>query len=109
MLRQPMLSTSQPPKVGPMMKAMPLQLAQTPNACARALRSGKASASSTSDIATSKAAPNPLTVRPTIKISALGASAQISVPATNRAIPRMKMRRRPNRSPSVPPVSSKLA
>ena len=47
-------------------------------------RSGKASASRTSDIGTMKAAPRPLTTRPAIRVAAFGASAQTSVPTMNR-------------------------
>ena len=38
-----------------------------------------------------------------------GARAQITEPPVNRATPVMNARRRPNMSPSVPPVSNRLA
>ena len=95
MLRQPIVSTSQPPSIGPMMKARPLQLAQTPMACARSRLSGKASAKRTRDIGTMQAAPRPLTTRPAIKVAAFGASAQTSVPTMNKRMPATKTRRRP--------------
>ena len=52
-------------------------------------------ASSTSDIGSSNAAPRPLTTRPTIRMGAVGASAQINVPMENKAMPSTKTRRRP--------------
>ena len=55
------------------------------------------------------AAPTPCTARAAIRMPILGARAQASELSVNRARPPMKALRRPNRSPSVPPVRSRLA
>ena len=55
------------------------------------------------------AAPIPCTVRAPISISPLVASPQASDEAANTTSPAMKMRRRPRKSASLPPVSMSTA
>ena len=50
------------------------------------------------------AAPRPCTVRATTSSAASGASAHAAEASVNSASPRMKTRRRPNRSPSAAAV-----
>ena len=57
-----------------------------------------------SDAGFISAAPTPCTARAPIRKPAVGASPQASEESVKIAIPTMKMRRRPMRSPSLPPV-----
>ena len=55
------------------------------------------------------AAPTPWIARASTRASPDGASAANAEPAVNSATPMVKMRLRPNRSPSAAPVSSRTA
>ena len=55
------------------------------------------------------AAPTPITTRPAMSMPVLGASAATTEPAQKIATPASITFLRPNRSPSVPPVSISAA
>ena len=54
-------------------------------------------------------APRPWTARAAISTPMLDASAEAALPAVNTVMPMAIRRRRPNRSPSAAPVSSRTA
>ncbi len=80
-----------------------------PIARARSRGSGKVLVRIDSVLGSMKAPPTPCTVRAAIRNDVEGARAHSTEPPVNRARPPMNALRRPNRSPSVPPVSSRLA
>ncbi len=84
-----------PPSVGPIAKASPLQLAQTPNTRPRAAGSGQTTRMIASEDGSSRAAAMPVTARPPINTPTLGAKAQIRDPAAMTIVPTAKARRRP--------------
>ena len=55
------------------------------------------------------APPTPCTARAATSVPIVGASAAAADPAVKTATPIVNIRRRPNRSPSAPPVSSSTA
>ena len=55
------------------------------------------------------AAPMPMTTRPAIRMSVVGATAAMTEPAQNTATPKRITFLRPNRSPMVPKLSIRLA
>ena len=70
---------------------------------------GNTSASSVSVSGVTIAAPTPWIARAAISADVVGASAAAADAAVNSARPITNMRRRPNRSPSAAPVSSRTA
>ncbi len=109
MLRQPKCRISTPPRVGPIAIATPLHAAQMPSARPRSTGSRHTTRTIASDAGSSSAAPTPASARAPISTDTDGASAHSSDAIVNTAVPAMKMRRRPSRSASRPPVSSSTA
>ena len=108
-LCQPRLSTSTPPSTGPAASASADTPAQMPMACARSSGSGNVLVRIDRVPGSSSAAPTPCTPRPTMSAWIDGARPQESEPRVNTARPLMKARLRPYMSPSVPPLSMRLA
>ena len=108
-LRQPKRSISTPPSGGPMAKASPLQLAQTPSARRRAAASGHTTRTIASEAGSSNAAPTPAKARAAISTRTSGASAHPTEAAAIIAAPATKASRRPYRSAISPPLSSSTA
>jgi hypothetical protein len=106
--RHPKLSVMKPPMAGPMMRANPVTLLKMPSAHAR---SSLAKAPLRIAIASgiTNAAPAPWADRAAINHPILPDSAQAVDATTNNPIPAANIRRRPNRSPSAAPVSSRTA
>ena len=101
-------STTAPPTSGPMAMARPPTAPQAPRAKPR--RCGDTAADSSVRVSgITMAAPAPCTARAVTRASMPGASAAAADPAVNSARPIVNMRRRPYRSPSVAPVSSRTA
>jgi hypothetical protein len=86
-----------------------LQPAQTPSARPRSTGSAHSTRRIASEAGSSSAAPRPATTRPRMSVAGSSASPQARQPAQKMPTPAMKMRRRPNRSPSSPPVSRNSA
>ena len=105
---QPMPSVSTPPTSGPTATEAPVTAPQTPNAVPRS-RPWKAEASSASEVANMNAPPMPCSARARLRTSGVPASAHSSEATVKITIPITKIRRRPNRSASEPPVSSSAA
>ncbi|GAA4743784.1 hypothetical protein GCM10023217_10800 [Gordonia alkaliphila] len=99
---------SQPPSSGPSAAAPEITAPHTPKAAARALPR-KVSLTVASVDGRMHAPPMPWRTRALISSSALPLRAAQVLPPMNRAIPMMKMFRRPNRSPSAAAVSSRAA
>ena len=101
-------STIAPPTSGPTATASPPTAPQAPST--RPRRSGGTAADSKVRVSgISIAAPTPCTARAATSQPIPGASAAAADPAVNTASPTVNSRRRPNRSPSVAPVSSSTA
>ncbi len=97
-----------PPSSGPIASAMAETPAQTPIAVPRSLAANVAvMIESVAGIIS--AAPMPWTARAPISSVALPESPQSSEETVKTTRPMMKIRRRPTRSPSLPPVSSSEA
>ena len=103
--RQEIASTSAPPPAGPITVAIPVQAVQVPTARPRSSPS-KVAARIASEPGTSSAPAKPWRARAPIRTAVDGAIAQRIEVTPNRPSPRMKIRRRPNWSPSEPPTSS---
>ena len=109
MLCQPRCWTMTPPIKGPTASARPETPAHMPIAWARSLGSGKVLVRIDRVLGIITAAPMPCRHRAAISQSIDGDSAHAIDPRANRPRPPMNALRRPNMSPSVPPVSSRLA
>ena len=96
-------STIRPPPSGPIASASADTPAQIPIACPRCF-GGKVATMMESDAGFMSAAPAPCTARAPIRKPALGASPQASEESVKIASPTTKIRRRPYRSASLPPV-----
>jgi hypothetical protein len=105
---QPMPSTIAPPISGPSAAAIPAIAPHMPIAAPRRW-TGKASLISVSVSGNAIAAPAPCATRAAISAPTLGDSAAAADAAVNSAIPAVNIRRRPKRSPSAAPVSSRQA
>ncbi len=105
---QLMLSTMRPPASGPIASAMAETPAQMPIAWPRCF-GGNVAVMIESVAGFISAAPIPCTARAPIRKPAFGAKPQASDESVKTARPTMKMRRRPKRSPSLPPVISRAA
>ena len=108
-LCQPSESTRSPPTTGPSASARPDTPAQSPMACARSRGSGNVCVMIESVLGIRAAAPTPCSAREAIRNPMEPDRPQSSEPSEKMIRPAMKSRLRPNRSPSVPPVSSRLA
>ncbi len=106
--RHPRLSVMKPPMAGPIMRANPVTPPKMPSARAR---SSLAKASLRIAIASgiTSAAPAPCADRAAISDSTLPDSAHTPEARANNAMPAANIRRRPKRSPSAAPVSSRTA
>ncbi len=100
--------TTAPPTSGPLEIASPATAPQAPSAAPRRA-TGTAAESSVRVSGVTIAEPEPWTARATISQPALGASAAAAEPAVKMARPMRNIRRRPNRSPRLAPVSSRTA
>ena len=99
---------SHPPRNGPTAAATPPSPDQAP--IARDRSSGENDAWMIARLpGVSSAPPTPCRARAAISVAALGATPQASEATANQIAPIMKMRRRPSRSPSVPPRRSNPA
>lgn len=101
-------STTAPPTTGPQAIAMPLTADHRPSASPR-IRLGTAWESRVSDSGMTAAAPKPWITRATISWVLVSDSPQPSEARVNRARPSANTLRRPKRSPSAAPVSSRQA
>ncbi len=101
-------STTAPPITGPRATPRPLMPDQMPRATPRR-PAGNASDSSVSVRGVTSAPPAPCTARAATSAPMLGASAAAAEPTVKTANPSANMRRRPKRSPSAAPVSSRTA
>ncbi len=102
---QPKFSTIQPPRVGPSASATPETPAQIPIALARS-SGGNVTVRIESVPGISIAAPMPCRTRKTISWLLVDDSPEPSDASVKIVRPVRKIRFRPNRSPSVPPVRS---
>ena len=109
MLCQSKRSTSVPPISGPMASARPEMPAHMPIARARSRGSRKVFVMIDSVLGSMRAPPIPCTTREPMRNVVAGARAHRTEPPVNSARPAMNILRRPKRSPSVPPVSRRLA
>ena len=101
-------SAMAPPTSGPIAIARPAMPPHAPSATAR--RSGGTALERIVRLSgVTKAPPTPWIARATIRTSLDGASAAAADPAVKMTRPRMNIRRRPKRSPSAAPVSSRTA
>ncbi len=101
-------SAMAPPTSGPMAIARPAMPPHAPSASAR--RSGGTAADRIVRLSgVTNAPPTPWMARATISTSLDGARAAAAEAAVKMARPMTKMRRRPKRSPSAAPVSSRTA
>ncbi len=96
--------TSAPPPNGPMTVAMPVHAVHLPIASARSFSSNESTISA-SVLGTSSAPKVPWTARAPIRKLLLGATAHSSEQTPKPTRPIANTRRRPNRSPSEPPIS----
>ncbi len=101
-------STTAPPTSGPEATARPAIPDHAPSASPR-FSFGKASARIVSVSGVTIAPPIPWIARAAMRASMLGASAAATDAAVKRVRPMAKTRRRPKRSPSAAPVSSRTA
>src|SRR5258706_9669882 len=101
-------SMKKPPTNGPTIIVIDVNADQVPIALPRSL-SGNVALMMARLPGTMRAAPMPCSARNAISIRMLGASPQAIEPAVNTATPMRKMRLRPSRSPSAPPVSMSAA
>jgi hypothetical protein len=101
-LAQPALSTRSPPTSGPMASPKAEVPAQIPRAIG-SLRGGNAATMIDSDRVIISAPPAPWTARPATSWLSVCDSAQAAELTVKMASPTRKRRRRPNRSPILPP------
>ena len=97
-----------PPMAGPTIRANPVTPLKMPSARARSSLA-KAAESIAIPIGITNAAPAPCTNRAAINETAPSDSAQAMEASANKAMPAANSRRRPKRSPSAAPVSSRTA
>ena len=97
-----------PPTTGPRATASPVIPPHSPMATPR-FAVGKASLISVSVSGVTIAAPAPWKARAAISAPTLGATRDRAEAAVNTPMPTVNIRRRPNRSPSAAPVSSRHA
>ena len=108
MARQPTLPARTPPASGPSAAPRPPIPPQAPSTVPR--RPGGVTAASIVRVSGVKIAPpTPCTARAATSAPIVGANAAAADPAVKTATPIVNIRRRPNRSPSAPPVSSSTA
>lgn len=107
MNRQPTVSVSTPPSIGP--KATLDAAANAHAAVARARSAGNAAAAIANPCGSITAAASPWPARAASSAGSEGAAAHSSDIAANAANPIRNSRRRPNRSPTDPAVSSTAA
>jgi hypothetical protein len=100
--------TTAPPITGPRATPSPLMPDQMPSATPRR-PAGKASDSRVRVSGVTRAPPAPWSARAATRAPMLGARAAAAEPTVKMARPRLNMRRRPKRSPSAAPVSSRTA
>ena len=105
---QEMPSTTAPPTTGPSATPRPEIPDQAPSARPR-FSTGTAALSSVSVSGRTIAAPRPWAARAATSASVDGASAAAALDSVNSPMPMPNMRRRPKRSPSAAPVSSRTA
>ena len=98
-------SSSQPPVIGPAATAMPLTALQMPIALARSVGSRNTLVRIASVAGKMKAAPTPISARPTISDPAEPTEPAYAEVAPNSTRPTISDRLRPNRSPSPPAAS----
>ena len=98
---------SRPPTIRPTAPPATLMAAYTPMARLRSLPSGKVTAISDSAVGAANAPPMPCTTRAASSQDWLVAKPPASEASENSSTPKMKMRRRPSRSPDRPPSSSR--
>ena len=99
-------SSSRPPKSGPMTIAIPDHAVHEPMAAPRSPGSKRATMSP-SVFGTSSAPAIPWSPRKATRTPIDGAAAQSTLATPNPTRPTVKARRRPKRSPSEPPTSSR--
>ncbi|MNI48610.1 hypothetical protein D3C73_1031820 [compost metagenome] len=104
--RQPAWSDSQPPTSGPIIPKRAPAPAQVPKALPRS-SGGKVEPIRARAPGVSSAAPIPCKARPPISISTVGARPQAMDARAKMLTPIRKTRRRPNRSPAAPPMSTR--
>ncbi len=97
-----------PPRSGPIARPRPEMPAQIPIACGSCLR-GNAATRIDSDSGFRSAPPTPCTARKPISWVSVCASAHAADESVKITRPTMKMRLRPNRSPSLPPSRIRVA
>ncbi len=97
-----------PPSSGPMARPRPEMPAQMPIACGSCLR-GNTATRIESESGLSSAPPTPWTARNPISWVSVWASAHAIDDSVKMTRPTMKMRLRPNRSPSLPPSRIRVA
>src|SRR5882757_3106464 len=108
-LRQPSVSTSNPPRTGPAAVDNPLVAPQMPTAWARDRGSVNVLVMIARLAGVIMALPAPCTARNAINIPSDGANPQQAEAAINTPSPSPNSRRRPNRSPSEPQRNRTLA
>ena len=106
--RHPTVSMSQPPSTGPTAPITAPMDAQMPIARPRASPE-KAAPRIARLLGMSNAAPTPCRLRPTSNHGRLGASAQAIEAPPNIAVPKIRRRTRPKRSPAAPPEQQQRA
>ena len=104
--RQLRYCTSSPPAIRPTAPPATLMAAYTPIARLRGGPAGKVTAISASAVGAANAPPMPCTTRAVSSHAWLVANPPSREAAVNSKIPKMKIRRRPSRSPDLPPSSS---
>ena len=97
-----------PPSTGPIAPAMAENPAQVPIARPRSCSANEAPMMA-SEHGINSAAPIPCTARAATSCAALAAKPHHTEAAANIAMPITKVPRRPNRSPSAPPISTSAA
>ena len=98
-----------PPASGPRATASAVTPLQAPTARVRCRASGNIAEMIASVVGVASAAPAPCSTRPASSTLSPVASPEISEAAVNSAVPARNSRRRPYRSASRPPASSRLA
>ena len=106
--RQDPTPTSHPPRNGPTAPEMPASPDQAPMAFDRS-SSRKLAWRIASAPGVRRAAPTPWRARAAMSVPISGATAQTRDASPNHVVPTRKTRRRPKRSPSVPPTRTNAA
>ena len=100
---------SSPPTTGPAARAIADTPDHRPMAWTRSRGSGKAAVRMARELGSMAAAPTAWRARPATSAGRVGARPHRAEEAVNTTRPARNTRRRPNRSPSDPAVSSRLA